>query len=806
MKISYSWLKNYININVEPQKISTILTDSGLEVEGFEKQQTVKGGLEGLVIGEVVEKTQHPNADKLSLTKIDVGGEELLSVVCGAPNVAKGQKVVVATVGTILYSGDDSFKIKKSKIRGELSEGMICAEDEIGLGKSHDGIMVLDVNAKIGTPAKEYFNIEDDYIYEIGLTPNRADATGHIGVARDIVAVLNTKDSSTSKLIKPSVDNFKIDNTSNVIDVIVEDSTLCPRYSGITLSGIEVKDSPDWLKNRLLSVGLTPINNIVDVTNFVLHETGQPLHAFDADKITSKKVVVKTLADKTKFTTLDDKERELSSEDLMICNDGEGMCIAGVFGGSKSGVSKSTKSIFLESAYFNPVAIRKTAKRHGLNTDASFRYERGCDPNITIYALKRAIILMQEIAGGKITSDIIDIYPNPISNFKVELNYANCTKIIGEYIGPSIIKNILKALEIEVINETEQELTLSIPPFKVDVQREIDVIEEVLRVYGYNTVKLPSTMNSAVVYRDKIDKEQITNSISEQLVASGFHEMMSNSLTKSSYYKDKNTLVEVSNPLSNELDVMRQSMIFNGLEVIQYNQNRKTPNLKLFEFGKTYLKQESKFDETNFLSLFISGNYQEESWNGSKEQSNFYHLKGFVDSIINRFGLQKLKFVSKETELDLLAYGICYEVNNKELLSYGKVDNKYQKQFDINQEVFYAQINYDVFLELLSYTKNLQCKEVSKYPSVRRDLALLIDSSINYSQVEAIALKQERKLLKNIGLFDVYEGKNLQEGKKSYAISFVFQDENKTLTENQIEATMNKLIKTYEKELGARLR
>ena len=806
MKISYSWLKNYINIDVDPQKIAAILTDSGLEVEGFEKQQTVKGGLEGLVIGEVVEKAQHPNADKLSLTKVNIGGGELLSIVCGAPNVAAGQKVVVATIGTVLYSGDDSFKIKKSKIRGELSEGMICAEDEIGLGKSHDGIMVLDVNAKTGTPAKEYFNIEDDYIYEIGLTPNRADATGHIGVARDIVAVLNTKDSSTSKLIKPSVNNFKIDNTSNVIDVIVEDSTLCPRYSGITLSGIEVKDSPDWLKNRILSIGLTPINNIVDVTNFVLHETGQPLHAFDTDKITSRKVVVKTLVDKTKFTTLDDKERELSSEDLMICNDSEGMCIAGVFGGSKSGVTKNTKSIFLESAYFNPVAIRKTAKRHGLNTDASFRYERGCDPNITTYALKRAIILMQEIAGGEITSDIIDIYPTPIQNFEVTFSFANCEKIIGEYIEPTIIKNILKALDIEVINETEQELKLSIPPFKVDVQREIDVIEEVLRVYGYNTVKLPSTMNSAVVYRDKIDKEQITNSISEQLVASGFHEMMSNSLTKSSYYKDKNTLVEVSNPLSNELDVMRQSMIFNGLEVIQYNQNRKTPNLKLFEFGKTYLKQESKFDETNFLSLFISGNYQEESWNGSKEQSNFYHLKGFVDSIINRFGLQKLKFVSKETELDLLAYGICYEVNNKELLSYGKVDNKYQKQFDINQEVFYAQINYDVFLELLSYTKNLQCKEVSKYPSVRRDLALLIDSSINYSQVEAIALKQERKLLKNIGLFDVYEGKNLQEGKKSYAISFVFQDENKTLTENQIEATMNKLIKTYEKELGARLR
>ncbi|MCB9360046.1 MAG: phenylalanine--tRNA ligase subunit beta [Flavobacteriales bacterium] len=806
MKISYSWLKNYININVEPQKISTILTDSGLEVEGFEKQQTVKGGLEGLVIGEVVEKTQHPNADKLSLTKVNIGREELLSIVCGAPNVAQGQKVVVATIGTTLYSGEDSFKIKKSKIRGELSEGMICAEDEIGLGQSHDGIMVLAADAKIGTPAKEYFNIEDDYIYEIGLTPNRADATGHIGVARDVVAVLNANDSSISELIKPSINNFKIDNTDNVIEVIVEDSTLCPRYSGITLSGIEVKDSPDWLKNRLLSIGLTPINNIVDVTNFVLHETGQPLHAFDADKITTKKVVVKTLTDKTKFTTLDDKERELSSEDLMICNDSEGMCIAGVFGGSKSGVTKSTKSVFLESAYFNPVAIRKTAKRHGLNTDASFRFERGCDPNITIYTLKRAITLMKEIAGGEISSDIIDIYPTPVQNFEVTFSYANCEKIIGENIAPAVIKNILKALEIEIVEETDKDLKLSIPPFKVDVQREIDVIEEVLRVYGYNTVKLPSTMNSAVVYRDNIDKEQVTNSISEQLVANGFHEMMSNSLTKSSYYNEKNTLVEVANPLSKELDVLRQSMLFNGLEVIQYNQNRKSPDLKLFEFGKTYIKQESKFDETNYLSLFISGNYQEENWNGNKNQSSFYHLKGFVDSIINRYGLQRLKLVSKETELDLLAYGICYEINNKELLNFGKVDQKFQKQFDINQEVFYAQINYDVLLELLPYTKKLQYKEVPKYPSVRRDLALLIDTSINYSQIEAIALKQERKLLKNIGLFDVYEGKNLEAGKKSYAISFVFQDENKTLTENQIEATMSKLVKTYEKELGAKLR
>ncbi|TXB65174.1 phenylalanine--tRNA ligase subunit beta [Vicingus serpentipes] len=806
MKISYNWLKNYIDVTVNPEKISQILTDSGLEVEGFEKQQTIKGGLEGLVIGEVITKTQHPNADKLSLTAVDVGEENYLSIVCGAPNVAAGQKVVVATIGTTLYSGEDSFKIKKSKIRGELSEGMICAEDEIGLGKSHDGIMVLDVNAKIGTPAKEYFKIEDDYIYEIGLTPNRADATGHIGVARDIVAVLNTNDASTSKLLKPSVDNFKIDNANNVIEVEVQNEDLCPRYTGVTLSGIEVKDSPDWLKNRLLSIGLTPINNIVDVTNFVLHETGQPLHAFDADKIEGKKVRVGTLPDKTKFTTLDDKDRELSVDDLMICNDKEGMCIAGVFGGAKSGVSKSTTSIFLESAYFNPVAIRKTAKRQGLNTDASFRYERGCDPNITVYALKRAISLMKEVAGGQVSSDIIDVYPTPIKNFEVEFSFANCEKIIGEFISPVVIKNILSSLEIEILNEDENGLKLSVPPFKVDVQREIDVIEEVLRVYGYNTIKLPSTMNSAVVYRAKIDKEEITNSISDMLIANGFHEIMSNSLTKSSYYKEQDTLVEVSNPLSSELDVLRQSMLYNGLEVVQYNQNRKTPNLKLFEFGKTYYKKEEKFKETNFLSLIVSGNHHDENWINNGGQANFYHLKGFVDSLITKFGLNNLKFVSKDSELNNLAYGLCYEVNNKELLNFGKIDVSVQKQFDINQEVFYAQINYDVLIELLSYTKNLQYKEVSKYPSVRRDLALLLDSAINYSQIEAIALKQEKKLLKNINLFDVYEGKNLELGKKSYAVSFVFQDENKTLTDNQIDATMNKLVSSFEKELGAKLR
>jgi len=804
MKVSYNWLKNYLDVTPDPNKVSEILTDCGLEVEGFEKIQTIKGGLEGLVIGEVLTKEKHPDADKLSVITLSINEADPLNIVCGAPNVAVGQKVVVATIGTTLYDGDDSFKIKKSKIRGQLSEGMICAEDEIGLGASHDGIMVLAEDAKIGTPAKEFFNIEDDYTYEIGLTPNRADGTGHIGVARDLVTVLRL--SQEANLIKPSVDNFKIDNSDLNISVSVEDSELCPRYSGVTLSGIEVKESPDWLKNRLNSIGLTPINNIVDVTNFVLHETGQPLHAFDAANIKGNKVVVKQLDDKTKFTTLDDTERELSDKDLMICNAEEGMCIAGVFGGASSGVSNTTTSIFLESAYFNPVSIRKTAKRHGLNTDASFRYERGGDPNITIYALKRAILLMQEVAGGKVSSDIIDIYPNPIANFTIDFSYANCDRLIGEKIDRTTIKNILTALEIEIIEESEIGLQLSVPPFKVDVQREVDVIEEVLRVYGYNTIALSDTMTSTLSYRQKPDKEKITNILSDLLVANGFNEMMSNSLTKASYYKETSeNLVKMLNPLSNELNVMRQTMLYNGLETIVYNQNRKSADLRLFELGKTYWKQGSEFKETNFISLFISGAFQPENWNTNKDSSNFYHLKGFVTALLERFGLTNLKFESKETDLPHLDYGLQLIVNNKVVAQLGKVKTSTQKDFSITNEVFYAELNYDNFLALVNHNK-IKYKEVSKFPAVRRDLALLLDTNINYSQIEKIAKKQEKKLLQQVNLFDVYEGKNLDEGKKSYAVSFVFQDEHKTLTDKQIDKMMSKMINSLERELGAKLR
>ncbi|HRN41428.1 MAG TPA: phenylalanine--tRNA ligase subunit beta [Vicingus sp.] len=803
MKISYSWLKNYIKTDIKPEEVAQLLTDTGLEVEGFEKIQTVKGGLEGLVIGEVLTKTKHPDADRLNVTTVNVGGQEPLQIVCGAANVAVGQKVVVATVGTTLYNGEESFQIKKSKIRGEVSEGMICAEDEIGLGNSHDGIMVLNADAKIGSLAKEYFKIEDDFVFEIGLTPNRTDATSHIGVARDLAAALNIKNPTT--IVRPSVDAFKVDNVNLTIPVEVLDTERCPRYTGITLSGIEVKDSPDWLKNKLLAIGLKPINNIVDVTNFVLHETGQPLHAFDADKIAGKKVIVKTVADQTLFTTLDDKERKLSATDLMICNTNEPMCIAGVFGGAKSGVNNSTKNIFLESAYFNPVSVRKTAKFHGLNTDASFRYERGADPNITVYALKRAILLMQEVAGGKVSSEIIDVYPKPIQDFNVELAYSTCDKLIGEKLDRAIIKKILLSLDIKIVNETAESLMLQIPPFKADVQRDVDVVEEILRVFGYNNIKLPDLMSSALVYRPSVDKDKIINTLSDLLVSQGFNEILSNSLTKSSYYQEKDSLVKLLNPLSSELDVMRQTLLFNGLETIVYNQNRKSPNIKFFEIGKTYTKQSDKFVENSFVGIFISGNYAQENWSVNKSATNFFHLKGYVQTILEKFGLAEANFLFNQESDSLFNYALTYQLNDKELVKLGKVSTKIQKQFDITNEVFYAQINLDNFIKLASKTK-IQYKEIGKYPSVRRDLALLIDKQINYHQLEKLAYKQEKRLLKQVNLFDVYEGKNLEEGKKSYAVSFVFQDDEKTLTDVQIDRTMERLIQVFNTELGAKLR
>ncbi|MCB9175084.1 MAG: phenylalanine--tRNA ligase subunit beta [Flavobacteriales bacterium] len=803
MKISYNWLKNYIKTDLHPDKVAQILTDTGLEVESVEKIQTVKGGLEGLVVGEVLTKVKHPDADRLNLTTVNVGAEVPLHIVCGAANVEVGQKVVVATIGTTLYNGDDSFEIKKSKIRGQLSEGMICAEDEIGLGTSHDGIMVLEPSTKVGMLAKTYFNIEDDFVFEIGLTPNRTDAVSHIGVARDLAAAINL--TTDCKITRPSVDAFKIDNNNLSIQVDVQDVEKCPRYSGVTLSGIEVKESPDWLKNRLKAIGLNPINNIVDVTNFVLHETGQPLHAFDADKISGNKVVVKTVADKSKFITLDDKERTLSANDLMICNEKDAMCIAGVFGGASSGVSTSTKNIFLESAYFNSVAVRKTAKYHGLNTDASFRYERGADPEITVYALKRAILLMQEVAGGKVSSEIVDVYPNKIEPFNVEFSFENCYRIIGQKLDKAVIKKIINSLEIHIENETNDRLTLLVPAFKADVQREIDVIEEVLRVYGYNNIELPSLMSSALVYRQSIDKDKVINTISNLLVSQGFNEILSNSLTKSSYYSEKETLVKLLNPLSSELDVLRQNLLFNGLESVVYNQNRKIPNLKLFEIGKTYQKKNEKFEESSCLSIIISGNLNQENWNTTKTPTNFFHLKGVVNTMLEKFGLDKANFVFNQQGNDVYDYLLSYLLNEKELLQIGRVAKKTQKQFDINNEVYYAQINLDLFIKQASKVK-VQYKEISKFPSVRRDLALLIDNKIDYKQIEELAFKNEKRLLKEVNLFDVYEGKNLEDSKKSYAVSFVFQDNEKTLTDVQVDKIIEKLITALSNDLGAKLR
>ncbi len=804
MKISYNWLKNYIKVNLDANKVSELLTDSGLEVEGLEKIQTIKGGLEGLMVGEVLTKEKHPDADRLNVTTISVGNDEPLNIVCGAPNVQVGQKVVIATIGTTLYSGEESFKIKKSKIRGQLSEGMICAEDEIGMGKGHDGILVLEPSTQVGMLVKDYFKIEDDYVFEIGLTPNRADATGHIGVARDLVAVLNQTEKT--ELIKPSVDAFKVDNTNLTIDVEVKNPELCPRYSGVSIQNITVKESPDWLKNSLLSVGLTPINNVVDVTNFVLHETGQPLHAFDAAKIEGNKIVVGSAISKSKFTTLDEVERELSEHDLMIANEKEPMCIAGVFGGIDSGVTNATTSLFLESAYFNPVSIRKSAKRHGLNTDASFRFERGADPNITIYALKRAANLIKEVAGGDISSEISDFYPTPIENFKVDFSYQNCDRLIGKSIDRELIKNILTTLEIEVVAETNDGLQLSVPPFKADVIREVDIIEEVLRIYGYNNIEIPPLLSSSLAYRDKPEKEKVTNIISEFLAANGFNEILSNSLTKVDYYKGlEDSLVTMKNPLSKDLGVLRQSMVFNGLETIVYNQNRKSGNLNLFEWGKTYTKKETKFNESSYLSIYITGRAELENWNTTANDVDFYQLKGVVNALIERFGLNKLRFTAQEATLSHLAYGLTYSINKNELVQFGKITEALKNNFSIDKEVFYAEINCDVLMKLVAMAK-VTYKEVPKFPAMRRDLALLLDKGVAYEAIVKAARNQDRNVLKEINLFDVYEGKNLPKGKKSYGISFEFLDENKTLTDGYVDKVMTKIINVLTKEFQAELR
>ncbi len=816
MKISYNWLKQYIDINLSADKVAEILTDTGLEVEGIEQFESIKGGLEGIVIGEVTSCTKHPNADKLSVTTVNIGTDRELPIVCGAPNVASGQKVVVATVGAKLYDGNNEFKIKKAKMRGEVSEGMICAEDELGLGASHDGIMVLPSSIKAGTPANEYFEIETDTVFEIGLTPNRIDGASHIGTARDLVAFLKQSEKNI-KLSIPSVNDFKIDNNNLPISIEIADNTQCPRYSGVTVSNVKVKQSPTWLQNRIKSIGLKPINNLVDISNFVLHETGQPLHFFDADKIAGNKVIIKTLEENTEFITLDEETRKLSSDDLMICNEKEAMCIAGVFGGLHSGVNEDTKNIFIESAYFNPVYVRKTSKRHTLSTDASFRFERGTDPNNTIYALKRAALLIKEIAGGEISSEIIDVYPNKIEDYDITVSYKNITRLIGKTLDKKIIKNILESLDIKIVSANNETLELKIPTYRVDVRREVDVIEEILRIYGYNNIEISKKVNSSISYSQKPNKEKIVNTISNQLSNNGFNEIMCNSLSKANYYSEgktykKENLVEILNPLSNDLNILRQTLLFGGLESIAYNRNRKNKNLKFYEFGNCYFKKDikndnplTKYNQEYKLSLFVTGQDEEENWNSKNEPTTFFHLKTHIENILNRLGIDINKINSKSVASDIFSEGISYTLNNIKIVDFGIIKNQILKTFDINSEVFYAEFNWNQVIKL-SAKNNIQYTEISKYPEVKRDLALLLDKNIKFSEIRELAFKTEKKLLKKVSLFDIYEGKNIDTDKKSYAISFVLQDENKTLKDKQIDKIMNKFISLFEKEFNAQIR
>jgi len=808
MRISYNWLKQFIKLDWNSEDTSALLTDLGLEVEGVDKYESLKGGLEGVVVGHVLTCVQHSNADKLRVTTVDIGAEAPVQIVCGAPNVAVGQKVPVATIGTKLYDKEgNAFEIKKGKIRGEESHGMICAEDELGLGESHDGIMVLDEKLVPGTPASKVFNIETDEVFEIGLTPNRADAMSHWGVARDLRAGLIQKGINHSELMTPSVSKFKVEKRTLKIDVKVEDSKLAPRYCGVTISGITVKPSPSWLQNRLKAIGLTPKNNIVDVTNYVLHELGQPLHAFDAAKIKGNKVIVKTMPAGTKFVTLDEVERTLHEEDLMICDENGPMCIAGVFGGKNSGVTENTTAIFLESAYFNPVSVRKTAKRHTLSTDASFRFERGIDPTITEYALKRAALLIQEVAGGEITSDLIDLYPKKIEDFSVLLNFNNVNKIIGQEIPKETIKKILVSLDIKVNSVSDAGLGLVIPAYRVDVQREIDVIEEILRIYGYNNINFTTKLNASISNSSRTEDYKVQNIIANQLVSLGFNEMMANSLTSPEYVSLSEKLKEefnvlMLNPLSNDLSAMRQSLLFSGLEAVSYNINRKNSDLKLFEFGKSYHKMPSGYEEHKHLTLFVTGNRLMESWTSAEKPSDFFLFKGYINTILSRLGITKT--ITKPLENDVFAEGIRLNVGTETILEMGTVKKSVLKHFDIKQEVLFADFNWDNLLKLV--TTKIKFVEIPKYPEVRRDLALLVDTNIQFEQIYSIAKQTEKSLLKDVNLFDVYQGNNLPEGKKSYAVSFTLQDTSKTLTDVQIDKIMSKLQQSFENEIGATLR
>ena len=817
MNISYNWLKDYVNFDLSPEELSAALTSIGLETGGIEEVQTIKGGLNGLVIGKVLTCEDHPNSDHLHITTVDLGESEPVQIVCGAANVAAGQYVVVATLGTVLYSGEESFTIKKSKIRGVESFGMICAEDEIGIGTSHDGIIVLPGEVKPGTLAKDYYNIKSDYVLEVDITPNRIDAASHYGVARDLAAYL-TQRGKDAGLHRPSVNDFAIDRKEGGIDVDVANHEACIRYSGVTMRNVKVAESPDWLKQRLSAIGLRPINNVVDITNYILHATGQPLHCFDLNRIAGGKVIVKPAVEGEKFVTLDEVERTLTTNDLMICNEKESMCIAGVFGGLKSGVTNDTTDIFLESACFNPTWVRKTARRQGLNTDSSFRFERGVDPNDTLYALKRAALLVKELAGGEICGEVVDIYPNPVAPFPVTLTYEKIDTLIGKHIPADTVKSILDSLEIKIVSETEKELSLQVPTYRVDVQRDVDVIEDLLRIYGYNHVEISDRVHSSLSYKTVTDQShQFQNLVSEQLTGCGFNEIMNNSLTKASYYEHLETYrpeetVMLFNPLSSDLSAMRQSLLFGGLETIAYNINRKNSNLRLFEFGKAYTfhKKEGEnhlkqYKEEDKLALFITGDKIQASWNSKEQKTDFFNLKSYAEMILIRLGFKTEMLTLEECSADIYREGISYTQNGKHIVTIGMLSHKVLKSNDIEQEVYYAEFSWENILKVIK-NHTITFTPMPKFPAVKRDLALLLDKKISFKEVRDIAFRTEKSLLKSVTLFDVYEGEKLGAGKKSYAISFTLQDDEKTLTDKQIDKIMNKLMGTYKHQLGAEIR
>ena len=820
MNISYNWLKDYLDFDLQPDEVAAALTSIGLETGGVEEVQTIKGGLEGLVIGEVLTCEEHPNSDHLHITTVNVGGAEPLQIVCGAPNVAAGQKVVVAVNGTKLYDGDECFTIKRSKIRGVESNGMICAEDEIGIGTDHAGIIVLPADAVVGTPAKEYYNVKSDYVLEVDITPNRVDATSHFGVARDLAAYLK-QNGKPANLKRPSVDAFKIDDEVPAIEVVVENKEACLRYSGITIKNVTVKESPEWLQNRLKVIGLRPINNVVDITNYILHGVGQPLHSFDADKIKGNKVVVRSATEGAKFVTLDGVERTLTDRDLMICNVEEPMCIAGVFGGLDSGVTEQTKNVFLESATFHPTWIRKTARRFGLNTDASFRYERGLDPNQTVEVMKRAALLIQEVAGGTITGAIQDIYPVPVAPYRVELTYDKVNTLIGKVIPVETVKSILESLEMKIVSETAEGLVIDVPVYRIDVQRDVDVIEDILRIYGYNNVEFSDNVKSNLSYQTPTDRSyKLQNLISEQLCGCGFNEILNNSLTRSAYYDNLSTYpvshcVMLMNPLSADLNCMRQTLLFGGLESVEHNAKRKNGNIRFFEFGNCYdynidHKKEdetlAEFSEDYRLGLWVSGSRVDNNWAHPNEKSSVYELKSYVENILVRLGWNLQKVIFGNLANDIYSAGLSITTSSgRQLGTMGIVSPKICKELDIETDVYYAELSWTLLMKEIKKSK-VTFSEISKFPAVKRDLALLLEKNVQFAEIEKIATESERKLLKDVALFDVYEGKNLPAGKKSYAVSFYLQDEGKTLNDKQIDAIMKKIQTNLEQKLGAQLR